>query len=95
MKLRYQIFFVFLVILSSIMGCSVAPTTSALFAKEVCSCMFVSKQDEKYCIDYGQPVFEAGSYTINIEDKTVIAQKLGSFNEARYISERFGCRLIE
>ena len=63
MKFRYNIFFVCLVVTSSSVGCSVAPTTSALFAKEVCSCMFVSGQDEEYCIDYGQPVFKVGSYS--------------------------------
>ena len=81
--------------MSNLVGCSVAPTTSALFAKEVCSCMFVSEQNDEYCVDYGQLVFKISSYTINMDDKTVMARKLGSSHEARYISKRFGCRLVE
>ena len=79
--------------MSSSVGCSVAPTTSALFAKEVCSCIFVSKQDEQYCLEYGQPVLAISSYDINQEDKTVMARKFGSVKKARYISERLGCQL--
>ena len=77
----------------STVGCSVTPTVSALFAKEVCSCIFVSKQDEQYCLDYGQPVLAISSYDINQKDKTVTSRKFGSVNKARYVSERFGCQL--
>ena len=91
---KYQIFYVCFIVFC-VTSCSVASTTSSLFAKEVCSCMFVSNQDEEYCIDYGQPVFETSSYSINTEDKTVKARKLGSISKARYVSKRFGCQLID
>ncbi len=95
MKFSYKIFFLTILTLFTATSCSLSPTVSALFAKEVCSCIFVSKQDEKYCLEYGQPVLETSSYSINQEDKTVMARKLGSSSKAHYVSKRYGCQLIK
>ena len=79
----------------SFASCGLSKTTSSLFAKEVCSCLFVSDQSKKYCVDYGQPALAVNRYVIDSENKTVVAKKLISKSKARYVSQRLGCELLE
>lgn len=76
-------------------ACGLPRLTTAYFAKEVCSCSFVSQQDEEFCVNYGQPSLSMSSYQIDREAQLVRARKWLAKSEARYISPRHGCELIE
>ena len=84
---------IWLFVLLSLSGCSIHKTTSALFAKEVCSCLFVAEVPEASCLPTGEPVFEISSYKIDRENRQVIASKWGRGSRATFISKRLGCVL--
>jgi len=84
---------IWIFILLALSGCSIHKTTSALFAKEVCSCLFVAEAPEASCLPTGEPVFEISSYKIDRENRRVTASKWGRDSYATFVSERLGCVL--
>ena len=67
-------------------------TASGYYAKEFCSCYFVSGQTEQYCRDNVVLEIPGTKYEVDKVKKTVTAKSLGT-SHAKWVSERFGCVL--
>ena len=89
--MRILFMFVALLILS---GCHFPKALSSYYAKEVCSCLFVVKQSEQYCHDFGSELLPNWSTNIDRANKTVKASALFQSTEARFLSERKGCQIV-
>ena len=65
-------------------------------AKMICSCLFVSKQTEAYCIDYARTNPNIAKSKIDYENKTVESTFAG-FSKARavFLNEQLGCQLLQ
>lgn len=84
-----------LLILSSIFlsGCKFEEAASMGISKEMCSCLFVAQQSEKYCRSIAKEALIAGSYKIDRERKRVYGAGLGylAVSTIHPKGERFGC----
>lgn len=78
-----------------ISGCKFPKVVSAFYAKEVCSCLFVVGQSEDYCHEYGKQIIPIWTKDIDRENKKVKAWGLWESTEARFISLRTGCQIVE
>jgi hypothetical protein len=76
-------------------GCSpILKVISAHFAKEFCSCYYVVGQSQNYCESYVDEYIPVSGYEILESTKEIIARGLGQESAARFISQKFGCRLV-
>ncbi len=67
--------------------------------KQICSCMFVMKQSEKFCRKFSREVLLIDildQHYINEEDKSVTSTIGFFFNKrtAKYMGDKLGCTLI-
>ena len=74
-------------------GCEFRKAISASYAKDFCSCYFVSKQNSQYCKVMAKQMIPVSSYKIG-DDQSVKASALGKKSVAIYRGKRLGCRLI-
>ena len=96
MRIRQSLFTLILLSLFSLQGCSpVLKVISAHYAKEFCSCFFVVGQNQKYCEGYVEEYIPVGGYEILQDAREIVATGLGHESKARFISEKYGCRLIQ
>lgn len=68
---------------------------SAMRAKEFCTCYFLQKKGEKYCLDFvlkGYPLFE---YKLDKKKQRVSFINPMAKSSAGVESNRFGCHFIE
>ena len=84
-----------LLLLLSLSGCKFPKVVSAFYAKEVCSCLFVEAQSEKYCHEYGKQIIPIWTSDIDFKLKKVKAWGLWESTEARFISLRSGCQIVK
>tara|TARA_R110000868_G_scaffold38661_5_gene135113 strand:- start:2967 stop:3302 length:336 start_codon:yes stop_codon:yes gene_type:complete len=70
-----------------------ARVLSANYAKEMCSCLFVSQLSQDHCENYSSQYVKPAGQQIDLIAKKVIAWGWGNESEASWISEREGCRL--
>lgn len=76
-------------------------SNSLALAKEMCSCLFVSKQDEKYCREVTKESRYLGKYEIDHKRKRVKAYtihekwKYRAFAEFNKEKPQFGCKLTK
>ena len=68
---------------------------SSYYSKEVCSCLFVVKQSEKYCNKLGAQVLPNWFIDIDKNKKQVSAWGLFHFTKARYLSPSEGCKITD
>ncbi len=67
---------------------------TAYKAKELCSCLFVMQQSEKYCADWTVASPNLASFTIDKTKKIVEASAVVMWHaRAHYVNDRFGCVL--
>ncbi len=66
---------------------------SAYYAKEFCSCYFVTGQSEAFCHDYTRQYIPISSFALDKENKTVTVTGLLRKSEAYYTGPRTGCAL--
>jgi len=69
------------------------PMASGVYAKFMCSSMFVEGKNEEQARNWSRTVIPVKSYKVDFKNKSVTATALGKTSTARYISERFGCTL--
>ena len=63
-------------------------------AKDVCSCVFVQKRSDAYCIDWTIAEPDLATVTIDREAQTVTTQAMFFWSgQARYVDARRGCVL--
>tara|TARA_R110000868_G_scaffold90968_8_gene252149 strand:+ start:1312 stop:1647 length:336 start_codon:yes stop_codon:yes gene_type:complete len=70
-----------------------ARVLSANYAKEMCSCLFVSNLSQEHCEDYSSQYVKPAGQQVDLVAKKVIAWGWGNESHANWISEREGCRL--
>ena len=68
---------------------------SSYYAKEYCSCFFVTELDEESCHTIVKQWIPIQSFTLNKENKTVLVKGLWQINSAEYLDEKTGCRLVD
>ncbi|MBK25483.1 MAG: hypothetical protein CME70_15920 [Halobacteriovorax sp.] len=83
------------ILLFSLSGCKFPKVVSAFYAKEVCSCLFVEKQKEEYCHEYGKQIIPIWTKEIDYKNKSVKAFGLWKSTEASFISLRSGCQIVK
>ncbi len=66
---------------------------SSLYAKEMCSCLFVVGRDEKFCHNYVRKYVAISDFKLDAAKRVVTVSGLGRTNSARFVSERYGCVL--
>ncbi|MEN0063986.1 MAG: hypothetical protein AAGA48_17665 [Myxococcota bacterium] len=67
---------------------------SGFAAKEVCSCLFVSKLDESYCREMARVKPNVARFKVDYGRKTVRARALGLGKQvARFVGDGQGCVL--
>jgi len=82
--------------LLGLQGCSpILKMIPAHFAKEFCSCYYVVGQTQEYCEDYANEYIPISGYEILESEKEIIARGLGQESLARFISQKFGCKLVK
>ncbi|MBL8683787.1 MAG: hypothetical protein JNK05_31735 [Myxococcales bacterium] len=63
-------------------------------AKEMCSCIFVMKKDEPFCLRFTRASPNLRTVRVNYEQRYVDAFAVLAWGaRARYLSQREGCRL--
>lgn len=70
-----------------------ARVLSANYAKEMCSCLFVSELSTEHCEDYSSQYVTPAGHEVNLNSKFVRAWGWGKESQANWISPREGCRL--
>lgn len=69
---------------------------TAYAAKEMCSCVFVMRKDEPFCLRFTKASPDLRTVRVDRERREVEAQAVLAWGaRARYISAREGCRLVE
>ncbi len=66
---------------------------SSFTAKEYCTCRYVIGRGDEACREYTEYFIPIGELRFDDEAKTVEVDALFRTNSARYLSERYGCRL--
>jgi hypothetical protein len=66
---------------------------SSYYAKEFCSCYFVTGESEAFCHDYTRQYIPISSFSLDKEKKTVTVTGLLRKSEAYYTGPRTGCAL--
>lgn len=66
---------------------------AANYAKELCSCLFVSKLPGAHCSDYAAQYLKVSGYQIDQVGKSVQAWGWGRTSTAKWLGEKEGCRL--
>ena len=66
---------------------------SANYAKEMCSCLFVSELSPDHCENYSSQYIRPAGFNIDLVAKKVSAWGFGKNSEASWISKTEGCRL--
>jgi hypothetical protein len=67
---------------------------STYFSKEVCSCLFVVKQSEEYCLSYHEQFLTPASHSIDYDKKVVSSERFFLSTSARFIDEKSGCQVF-
>ncbi len=67
---------------------------SAFYAKEFCSCYFVTERSKQECHNYARQYIPITDFRIEESDKRIVVSGLGVTNSAIYNGLRKGC-LIE
>ena len=70
-------------------------SSATALAKEMCSCLFVSLRDDKYCRTVTKESRIFARYKVNTETKTVVARGLGYKSISQYKDDVFGCHVAE
>lgn len=65
------------------------------YAKEYCSCRWVSNLSAEYCENYARQYIDISDYQTNEEKKTITVQALLNESTAAFINPAIGCRLEE
>lgn len=66
---------------------------SANYAKEMCSCLFVSELPQDHCESYSSQYIKPAGHQIDVAAKKVLAWGFGQESEAKWLSNTEGCRL--
>lgn len=66
---------------------------SANYAKELCSCLYVSELSQDHCENYSEQYIKPAGYQIDTAAKKVKAWGFGREAEALWLSAKEGCRL--
>lgn len=97
MKKRWIFFALPLIFFLSIIGylwnSPFSRLLSANYAKELCSCLFVSKLSADHCSDYAAQYIKVSSYEIDSTGKSIQAWGWGRTSRAMWLGEKEGCRL--
>lgn len=67
---------------------------SSYYSKEYCSCRFVVGHPPEKCHQIYRSFLNPSSVQEDTEKKTITASGLGQTNQARFLSEREGCMLV-
>ncbi len=70
---------------------SVQNAVAAFYAKEMCSCIFVSGRSEEFCLNYARQPVDPFSLKTDFEKKTVTVNAAGLTKKGYYISRNLGC----
>ncbi|MCB1173521.1 MAG: hypothetical protein KDK39_08155 [Leptospiraceae bacterium] len=73
---------------------SFPPIVSSFYAKEFCSCYYVTKRSAEACHATVKQYIELSDFQHDEATQTVTASGLGSTNQARYLGENQGCVLV-
>ena len=68
---------------------------ASFYAKEVCSCMFVTGRDQGFCLDYAKQIVPPGDFSVEPEKKVVRARIFYSIRKGIYKNPQLGCTLYE
>lgn len=66
---------------------------SSFYAKMMCSCLYVQKQDEAFCHNYARQYVPIQKVTVFRERKSVTVRGLWRTNTATFLNGRYGCKL--
>ncbi len=66
---------------------------SSFYAKMMCSCLFVHKQDEISCHNFARQYVPIQKATVSVKDKSVTVKGLWRTNTASFVNQRAGCKL--
>lgn len=64
---------------------------SAFYAKEFCSCFFVTEGDEKQCHNFARQWVPTQSFVLDQEKRTVTVKGLYVTTTARFTGDKYGC----
>ncbi|MCB1145345.1 MAG: hypothetical protein KDK41_07150 [Leptospiraceae bacterium] len=64
---------------------------SAYYAKEFCSCYFITGQSEEFCHDYTRQYVPISDFSLDKEKKSVTVSGLGRTTTASFHSAMTGC----
>lgn len=63
------------------------------YAKELCSCLFVSQLPAGHCEEYATQFIKVSGHNIELGQKTVKAWGWGREAQAKWLGPRLGCQL--
>jgi hypothetical protein len=66
---------------------------SGFYAKEYCSCFFITGHDESFCHDTTRQYIPISSFALDKQQRTVTVGGMGRRSRARYTGVRTGCTL--
>jgi len=64
---------------------------SAFYAKEFCSCYFVTEGDEKQCHNFARQWVPIQSFALDKEKRSVTVKGLYVTTTVRYSGDKYGC----
>lgn len=66
---------------------------ASFYAREMCSCMFVSDRDEAFCLRYARQIIDPSSIQVDLQTRTVRVRVWKVEREGYYKDHRSGCGL--
>lgn len=64
------------------------------YAKEYCSCRFVTNNEPEFCANYAELFLPISSFSVDNDKKLVSVKGMGKWASAQWISTKQGCRLL-
>ena len=101
--LRRIFIFVFLLVANAWLYTKIFWPTTALdvpealanqYAKEICSCMFVSGLGRVQCLADNKSLMKPSFIRVNVKHKEVYAKVWWAESFVRYQSDRYGCQIL-
>lgn len=68
---------------------------SSFYSKEMCTCVFVLKHNETFCRNHARQYVPIQTVKVDRKARTVTVKGLWRTNQAKHVSERYGCVLQE
>ena len=75
-------------------SCGFLNSPSTFFSKEMCSCIFIENQSEKYCQNYLNIFLPVWSHKVDTVKKEVYSSGYFNSNTAKFKNRMLGCQIV-